>query len=380
MDFTPTKEHQMLRATIRSFAEKEIKPIAADIDKNGDVPKELLDKMAGMNLMGMTVPKEYGGAGCDKISYMIALEEVARACGSTGIVMEAHNSLGLGHIFERGNEEQRRKWVPDIAAGKKLAAWALTEANAGSDSGGMSTHAELDGDEWVLNGTKIFITNPAIASYVTVMAVTDKSKGPKGISAFVVPTGTPGYTLGTSEDKLGLRGSHTSELVFENCRIPKGNILGEPGTGFTGAMNILDRGRAAVGALAVGIAQGALDESVKYSKEREQFGRPIAKFQAIQWMLADMATRIEASRLLVYRAAWMEDKGMRFSKEASMAKLYASEMATQTCLNAIQIHGGYGYTKDYPVERMLRDTKLMEIGEGTSQVQRIVISRAILGR
>jgi len=380
MDFEPTKEHDMLRSTVRNFAETEIKPIAGDIDQNGEIPREILTRMGEMNLMGLTVPKEYGGAGCERISYMIALEEIARVCGSTGIVMEAHNSLGLGHIYERGSEEQRRKWVPDIASGKKLAAWALTEPGAGSDSGGTRTTAVLDGDEWVLNGTKIFITNPAIADYVTVMAVTDKTRGTKGISAFVVPTGTPGYSLGTEEDKMGLRGSHTSELVFEDCRIPKDNILGEPGTGFTGAMNILDRGRAVVGALAVGLAQGALDESIKYAKEREQFGRPIAKFQAVQWMLADMATQIAAARLLVYRAAWLEDQGVRFSKEASMAKLYASERATQVCWEAIQIHGGYGYTKDYPVERMLRDAKLMEIGEGTSQVQRIVISRAILGR
>jgi len=380
MDFNPTKEHEMLRSTVRSFAETEIKPIAGEIDQKGDIPREILDRMGEMNLMGLTVPKEYGGAGCDKISYMIALEEIARVCGSTGIVMEAHNSLGLGHIYERGTEEQRQRWVPDIASGKSLAAWALTEPGAGSDSGGLCTTAVLDGDEWVLNGTKTFITNAAVADYVTVMAITDKTKGPKGISAFVVPTGTPGYELGTQEDKLGLRGSHTSELVFQDCRIPKDHILGEPGTGFTGAMNILDRGRAAVGALAVGLAQGALDESVQYAKEREQFGRPIGKFQAIQWMLADMATQIEASRMLVYRAAWMEDQGIRFSKEASMAKLYASERATQICLNAIQIHGGYGYTRDYPVERMLRDAKLMEIGEGTSQVQRIVLSRAVLGR
>ncbi len=378
MDFNYTKEHELLRNTVREFAEKEIKPIAGDIDKKGDIPKEILARMGEMNLMGLTVPKEYGGAGCDKISYMIALEEIARVCGSTGIVTEAHNSLGVGHIYERGDEEQRQKWIPDLAAGKKFAAWALTEPSAGSDAGGLQTVAVPDGDEWVLNGTKVFITNATIADYVTVMAITDKSKGPRGISAFVVPTGTPGYELGTEEDKLGLRGSHTSELVFEDCRIPKGNILGEPGTGFTGAMNILDRGRAAVGALAVGLAQGALDESVRYSKEREQFGRPIAKLQAIQWMLADMATKIEASRWLVYRAAWMEDQGIRFSKEASIAKLYASEMSTQVCLNAIQIHGGYGYTKDYPVERMLRDTKLMEIGEGTSQVQRLVIARQLL--
>lgn len=378
MDFNYTKEHELLRNTVREFAEKEIKPIAPDIDKKGDVPQNIITRMGEMNLLGLTAPKEYGGAGCDKISYMIALEEIARVCGSTGLMMEAHNSLGLGHIYERGDEEQRRRWVPEIAAGRKFAAWALTEAGAGSDAGSLQTFAVLEGDEWVINGTKTFITNAAIPGYVVVMAVTDRTRGPKGISAIVVPTGTPGYELGTEEDKLGLRGSHTSELVFENCRVPRDHILGEPGTGFTGAMNILDRGRAAVAALAVGIAQGAMDESIRYSKEREQFGRPIAKFQAIQWMLADMATKIEASRWMVYRAAWMEDQGIRFSKQASMAKLYASEMATQVCLKAIQIHGGYGYTRDYPVERMLRDTKLMEIGEGTSEVQRLVIARQLL--
>jgi len=379
MDFNLTKEHEMLRRSIRVFAEKEIKPLAAQIDSEGNIPRELLKKMADMGLMGMTVPSEYGGSNCDKISYMIGLEEVGRVCGSTGLCMEAHNSLWVGHIFERGSEEQRRKFVPPLTRTDMLCAWALTEPGSGSDSGGMCTTAVLDGDEWVLNGTKVFITTGSDADVVTVMAVTDKTKRAHGISAFVVEKGTPGFSTGMNEDKLGVRGTHTSELVFENCRIPKENILGEPGTGFTGAMNILDRGRTAVGALAVGIAQGALDESVRYSKEREQFGRPIAKFQAIQWMLAEMATQIEASRWLVYRAAWMEDQGSKFTKEASMAKLYASTISTQTCLKAIQIHGGYGYTKDYPVERMLRDAKLCEIGEGTSEVQRLVIARQILG-
>ncbi len=369
----------MLRSSIRDFAEKEIKPLAAEIDQQSNIPRDLIGKMGEMGLMGMTAPKEYGGGGCDRISYAIGLEEVGRVCGSCGLFMEAHNSLALGHICERGSEEQKRKYVPAIARGEHLVAWALTEPGAGSDSGGMRTTAVLDGDEWILNGSKVFITTGSDADVLTIMAVTDRAKKAHGISAFVVEKGTPGFSTGTNEDKLGVRGTHTSELVFENCRIPKENILGEPGTGFTGAMNILDRGRTAVGALAVGLAQGALEESVRYAKEREQFGRPIAKFQAIQWMLAEMATEIEASRLLVYRAAWMEDQGIRFTKEASMAKLYASTMATQTCLKAIQIHGGYGYTKDYPVERMMRDAKLCEIGEGTSEVQRLVIARQLLG-
>jgi butyryl-CoA dehydrogenase len=378
LDFNLTKEHEMLRSTFREFAEKEIKPISAEIDGEGDIPRPLITKMGEIGLLGMTAPKEYGGSGCDKISYMIGLEEVSRACGSSGLFMEAHNSLALGHICERGSHGQKSKYVPKLAKGEHLCSWALTEPSAGSDAGGMRTTAVLDGDEWVLNGTKVFITTGSMADVIVVMAVTDRDKGAHGISAFIVENGTPGFSTGIDEDKLGLRGTHTSELVFENCRIPKDRIIGEEGTGFTGAMNILDRGRTAVGAMAVGIAQGALEESIRYSKEREQFGRPIAKFQAIQWMLADMATQIEASRLLVYRAAWLEDQGIRFTKEASIAKLYASTIATQTCLKAIQIHGGYGYTKDYPVERMLRDAKLCEIGEGTSEVQRLVIARQLL--
>ena len=379
IDLNLTKEHELLRHTFRDFAENEIKPIAAEIDQEGNIPRSLITKMGEVGLMGMTAPKEYGGNGCDRVSYMLGLEEVSRVCGSSGLFMEAHNSLALGHICERGNHEQKSEYVPGLANGEKLCSWALTEPSAGSDAGGMRTTAILEGDEWVLNGTKVFITTGSMADVIVVMAVTDKTKGAHGISAFVLEKDTPGFSTGIDEDKLGLRGTHTSELVFENCRIPKENILGEPGEGFTGAMNILDRGRTAVGAMALGIAQGALEESVRYAKEREQFGRPIAKFQAIQWMLAEMATQVEASRLLVYRAAWLEDQGVRFTKEASIAKLYASTMATQTCLKAIQIHGGYGYTKDYPVERMLRDAKLCEIGEGTSEVQRLVIARQLLG-
>lgn len=379
MNFNLTKEQEMIKKVVREFSEKEIKPIAAEIDAQSRFPWESIKKMGKLGLMGMTVPREYGGSGMDRISYALVLEEISRVCGSTALTMEAHNSLGVGHIYEKGTEEQRKKYVPPAAKGEKIVAWALTEPSAGSDAGATQTKAVLDGNEWVLNGTKVFITSGHIAETAVVMASTDKSKGIKGVSAFIVEKGTPGFSYGSQEDKLGLRGTVTSELVFENCRIPKGNLLGKEGFGFIGAMEILDRGRMAIGALAVGLAQGALDESVKYSKEREQFGKPIAKFQAIQWMIADMATEIDASRLLVYRAAYLEQQGKKFSKEASMAKLYASETATRTALRAIQIHGGYGYTKDYPVERMLRDAKLCEIGEGTSEIQRMIIARLLLG-
>lgn len=379
MNFNLTKEQEMIRKMVREFSEKELKPIAAEIDAEARFPWESIKKMGKLGIMGMTVPKEYGGSGMDKISYAITLEEIARVCGSTALTVEAHNTLGVGHIYEKGTEEQRRKYVPPAAKGEKIVAWALTEPGAGSDAGATQTKAVLNGNEWVLNGTKVFITSGHIAETAVVMASTDKSKGVKGISAFIVEKGTPGFSYGSQEDKLGLRGTVTSELVFENCRIPKGNLIGKEGFGFIGAMEILDRGRMAIGALAVGLAQGALDESIKYSKEREQFGKPIAKFQAIQWMIADMATEIDASRLLVYRAAYLEQQCKKFSKEASMAKLYASETATRTALRAIQIHGGYGYTKDYPVERMLRDAKLCEIGEGTSEIQRMIIARLLLG-
>jgi butyryl-CoA dehydrogenase len=379
MNFNLTKEQEMIRKMVREFSEKELKPIAAEIDAESRFPWESIKKMGKLGLMGMTVPKEYGGSGMDRISYAVVLEEIARVCGSTALTVEAHNSLGVGHIYEKGTEEQRKKYVIPAARGEKIVAWALTEPGAGSDAGATQTKAILNGNEWVLNGTKIFITSGHVAETAVVMASTDKSKGVKGVSAFIVEKGTPGFSYGTQEDKLGLRGTVTSELVFENCRIQKENLIGKEGFGFIGAMEILDRGRMAIGALAVGLAQGALDESIKYSKEREQFGKPIAKFQAIQWMIADMATEIDAARLLVYRAAYLEQLGKKFSKEASMAKLYASETATRTALRAIQIHGGYGYTKDYPVERMLRDAKLCEIGEGTSEVQRMIIARLLLG-
>jgi len=377
MDFELAEEQKAFKSMVRQFVEKELKPRASKIDREGEFPWDIIKKLGKLGLMGMTVPREYGGAGIDRVSYMLALEEIARVCGSTAITVEAHNSLGVGHIYEKGTEEQRRKYLPMLTSGEHIAAWALTEPNAGSDAASIQTTAILEGNEWVINGTKHFITSGSIASVVVVMAKTDKNKGAKGISAFIVEKGTPGLKYGVEEDKLGLRGSVTSELIFEDCRVPKENLLGEINMGFIGAMNILDRGRTAIGAMSVGIAQGALEQSIAYAKQREQFGRPISKFQAIQWMIADMATEIEAARLLVMRAAYLEDKGERFTREAAMAKLFASEMATRTARKAIQIHGGYGYMRDFPLERFFRDVKLCEIGEGTSEVQRMVIARQL---
>ena len=377
MDFNLTEEHRLFQKVIREFCEKEIKPIAAKIDQEEYFPFDLYKKMGKMGLMGMTVPQEFGGAGIDRVSYMIALEEISRYCGSTGLTVEAHNSLGIGHIYEHGNEKQRKKYLPKLCSGEGFAAWALSEPNAGSDAASTQTTAVLEKDEWVINGTKQFITSGDIADVVVLMTKTDKEKGAKGISAIVVEKDTKGFSVGQLEDKLGLRGSHTAELIFEDCRVPKENLLGEKNMGFIGAMNILDRGRTAVGALSVGIARGALEDCLEYSKQREQFGRPISKFQAIQWMISDMATNIDAARLLVYRAAFLEDKGLPFSIEASMAKLFSSEMAMKAARDAIQVFGGYGYTREYPVERYFRDVKLCEIGEGTSEVQRIVIAKRL---
>jgi len=377
LDFSLTEQNKLFKKTIREFCEKEIKPLAERIDKEEYFPKDLYKKMGKMGLMGMTVPQDFGGAGIDRMSYMIALEEISRVCGSTGLTVEAHNSLGVGHIFEKGTEEQRKKYLPKLCSGDELAAWALSEPNAGSDAGSLQTTAVKDGDEWVLNGTKQFITSGDIAWVTTVMAKTDKDKGAKGISAFIIERDTPGFSVGQLEDKLGLRGSHTAEMILEDCRVPAENMLDEQGKGFTGAMNILDRGRTAIGAMSVGIAQGAFEDALEYAKQRQQFGRPIGKFQAIQWMIADMATDIDAARLLVFRAADMEDKDIRFTKEAAMAKLFASEMAMRATVKGIQILGGYGYTREYPMERYFRDIKLCTIGEGTSEVQRMVIARQL---
>lgn len=377
MDFELTDEQKNFKKMVREFAEKKIAPIARDVDENHVFPWDTIREGGKLGLMGMTVPSEYGGAGIDRISYMLALEEIGRVCGSHCLTIEAHNSLGVGHLYEKGNEEQRRKYLPRLTSGEGLAAWALTEPNAGSDAAGTQTTAVKEGDEWVINGTKQFITSGSIADVVVVMAMTDKTKGARGITAFLVDKGNPGMKYGVEENKLGLRGTITSEMFFEDCRVPEENQLGELGDGFVGSMTILDRGRAAIGAMSVGIAQGALDKAVAYSKERKQFGKSISEFQAIQFMLADMATEIEASRLLVHRAAFMEDKGQFFSKEASMAKLFASETGVRTARKAIQILGGHGYLRENEVERCFRDVKLCTIGEGTSEVQHMVIAKRL---
>lgn len=329
--------------------------------------------------MGLPFSEEYGGAGADTISYAIAVEEISRVCGSTGITLAAHISLCTFPIYRFGSEEQKHKYVPKLASGEWIGAFGLTEPGAGSDVGSIKTRAVLDGDEWVINGQKCFITNGSIADVVVLTAVTDPEKGKRGLSSFIVEKGTPGFRPGRDEEKMGLKGSITSELYFEDCRIPKENILGTRGEGFKQALITLDGGRISIGAMALGLAQGAFERALAYSKERQQFGQPICNFQAVQWMLADMATEIEAARLLVYRAAWLEDQGVRFTKEAAMAKLYASEAAERVCFKALQIHGGYGYMREYEVERMYRDQRLCTIGEGTSEIQRLVIARQLLG-
>jgi butyryl-CoA dehydrogenase len=377
LDFNLTEQQKLFQKVIREFCEKELKPIASKIDQDEYFPFDLYKKMGKMGLMGMTVPQKYGGAGIDKVSYMIALEEISRYCGSTGLTVEAHNTLGCGYIYEHGSEDQREKYLPKNMTGEGFVALAITEPNAGSDVAGLQTNAVLDKDEWVINGTKQFITSGDIASVTIVMAKTDKDKGAKGISAILVEKDTKGFKVGQLEDKLGLRGSRTAELIFEDCRVPKENLLGEKNKGFYGVMDTLDRGRTAVGAMSVGIARGALEDSLEYANQRQQFGRPIGKFQAIRWMIADMATEVDAARLLVHRAAFLEDQKLSYSKEAAMAKLFASEIAMRATKNAIQIFGGYGYIREYPVERYFRDVKLCQIGEGTSEVQRVVISKRL---
>lgn len=378
MDFALNEEQEIFRKTVREFAEKEIMPRAQEIDQKGEFPWDIIRKIADLGLMGLPFPEEYGGAGGDTISYAIAVEEIARASGSVAITYSAHVSLACFPIYLFGTEEQKRKYLVPLARGEKIGAFGLTEPGAGSDAAAIKTRAVLDGDEWVINGQKIFITNGSVADVVIIAAVTDPAKGKKGISNFIVEKGTPGFRIGREEDKMGLRGSVTSELIFENCRIPKENLLGKEGEGYKQFLITLDGGRIGIGAMAVGLGMAALEAAVKYAKERVQFGQPIAEFQAIQWMLADMATELEAARLLVYRAAWLKEQGKRFTKEAAMAKLFASEAAVRACYKAIQIHGGYGYIKDYPVERLYRDARLTTIGEGTSEIQRLVIARHIL--
>ena len=379
MEFELSEEQQMIRRMVREFAEKEIRPITRDIDAKGEFPWETIRKMAGLGLLGLPIPEQYGGSGADTVSYALAVEEISRVSGSIGITMAAHTSLGIYPLYRFGNDEQKSKYLPRLASGQGLAAFGLTEPEAGSDAGGVKTTAVLDGNEWVLNGQKTFITSGSVADVVIVAALTDRSAGTRGISNLIVEKGTPGFRPGRDEEKMGLKGSLTSQLFFEDCRVPRANLLGQIGEGFKQFLITLDGGRISIGAMALGLAQGALDAAIKYSKERIQFGQPIARFQAIQWMIADMATEIEAARWMVYRAAWLKDKGSRFTKEAAMAKLYASEAAERACFKAIQIHGGYGYMKEYDVERIYRDNRLTTIGEGTSEIQRLVIARQVLG-
>ncbi|MGB2979634.1 MAG: acyl-CoA dehydrogenase [Candidatus Zixiibacteriota bacterium] len=373
-----SKEHEEFRARVRDFAEGEIEPKAKELDETGQFPFDTVKKLGEMGFLGMVVPEEYGGSGLDTLSYTIAVEEVSRVCGSTGITVAAHNSLGLYPIFLFGNEEQKKKYIPDLASGKKLGAFGLTEPDAGSDAAGTKTTAVLDGDSYVVNGSKCFITNASVGETLVITAMTDKSKGYKGISSFILEKEMKGFSIGKKENKMGLRGSDTATLIFEDLRIPKENLLGKEGEGFKQFMISLDGGRISIGAMALGIAQGAYDKAVAYAKEREQFGRPISDFQAIQWKLADMATQLEAARHLIYHASELKDKGEKFIKEAAMAKLYASEVGRFVTYQAVQIFGGYGYTSDYPVERYMRDAKLCEIGEGTSEIHRLVIARELL--
>ena len=379
MDFTHSKEQAMVRETVRRFADKEVRPISKELDEKEEFPWPVLKRMWDVGMMGMTVPKELGGTGSDYVSYAVAIEEISKASASVGVIMAVHNSVCAYPILKYGTDEQKRKYLPKLAKEGWLGAFALTEPGAGSDASAVQTTAALEGDNYILNGNKVFITSGTEAHLIIVVASTDRSKGSKGLTAFLVEKGLPGFTYGTIEEKMGMRGSATSELVFENCRVPRENVLGAVGDGLKIALSSLDGGRIGIGAQALGIAQAALDESVKYAKEREQFGRPIAKLQAIQWMVAEMGVKVEAARALVYRAAWLKDRGLPLGKEAAMAKLYASKVAREVTNDAVQIHGGYGYTRDYEVERYYRDAKVTEIYEGTSEIQKMVIARALLG-
>lgn len=378
MDFSSTKTETLLLQMIRDFAEKEVKPLAAEIDEQERFPIETVEKMAPLGIMGIPIPVEYGGTGGNNMLYSMAVEELSAACATTGVIVSAHTSLCAVPILEYGTEEQKQKYLPKLASGQWLGAFGLTEANAGTDASSQQTVAVESGDNYILNGTKIFITNSKYADLYIILAMTDKSQGTRGITAFIVEKTFPGFSVGKKEKKLGIRGSATCELILEDCVVPKANMLGKLNRGFSLAMKTLDGGRIGIAAQALGIAQGAINETVKYVKERKQFGKPISAFQNTQFQLADLQTRIVASRLLVHQAAFKKDKGEPYSVEAAMAKLYASETAMEVTNKAIQFHGGYGYTRDYPVERMFRDAKITEIYEGTSEVQRMVIAGALL--
>lgn len=378
MEFNMPKTHELFRQMIREFAEKEVKPLAAEVDEEERFPIETVKKMAEIGLMGIPIPKEYGGAGGDNVMYAMAVEELSRVCATTGVIVSAHTSLGTWPILKFGTEEQKQKYVPKLASGEWLGAFGLTEPNAGTDAAGQQTTAILEGDNYILNGSKIFITNGGVADTFIVFAMTDKSQGTRGISAFIVEKDFPGFSIGKKEDKLGIRASSTTELIFEDCVIPKENLVGKEGKGFGIAMKTLDGGRIGIAAQALGIAEGAYDEAVKYMKERKQFGRSLSAFQGLQWMISEMNTKIEAARHLVYKAAWLKQNKLPYGVDAARAKLFAAEVAMEVTTKAVQIHGGYGYTKDYPVERMMRDAKITEIYEGTSEVQKMVISGAAL--
>jgi alkylation response protein AidB-like acyl-CoA dehydrogenase len=378
MDFSQSEELKEIRRTVREFAEREIRPNMMEWDENQTFPREVLATLAELGFMGILIPPEYGGAGLGYQEYSTIVEEVSRVDGSIGISVAAHNSLCTGHIYMAGTEEQRQKFVVPLATGEKLGAWSLTEPEAGSDAAGTQTVAKRDGDSWVLNGQKTFTTHGTYGDICVAMAVTDREKGHDGISAFIIEKGTPGFEAGHKENKLGLRASDTSTVIFEDCRIPAANLLGGEGQGFRDSMKILDGGRISIGAMALGMAQGAYEASLNYSKERKQFGKPISHFQATQFKLADMATEIDAARLLILRAAWLKDQGKTTTLESSMAKLYAGEVAVRVANECVQIHGGYGFIKDYPAEKFYRDVKLCTIGEGTSEIQRMVIARQVL--
>ncbi|MFQ6015420.1 MAG: acyl-CoA dehydrogenase [Anaerolineae bacterium] len=378
MDFELTEEQRLIRDTVRDFAQNEIAPIARHTDETGEFPWETFKKMGELGLMGLPWPEKYGGAGADTLSYAIAVEEISKACGSTGLTYAAHVSLASAPLYHFGSEEQKQKYLVPLARGEWLGAFGLTEPQTGSDAAAIRTVAVSTDDSWVLNGSKMWITSGSIADVIIVAAKTDPDKGARGISNFIVEKGTAGLVVGKDEPKMGLKGSVTSQLFFEECIIPKANILGRENEGFKQFMETLNGGRISIGAMALGLGQAAYEAAVSYAKERYAFGRPIAEFQAIQWMLADMATELEAARLMVYRAAAMEDAGQKFTKEAAMAKLFASEAAERACFKAIQIHGGYGYSREYPVERYYRDNRLTQIGEGTSEIQRLIIAREVL--
>ena len=378
MNFGLTREQELVRQMVKEFAVNEVKPIAAEIDETERFPMENVKKMGELGMMGIPFPKELGGSGGDVLSYIIAVEELSKVCATTGVILSAHTSLCASLLYENGTPAQKEKYLVPLAKGEKIGAFGLTEPGAGTDAAGQQTTAILEGDNYILNGSKIFITNGGVADTFIVFAMTDKSQGTRGISAFIVEKNFPGFSIGKKEDKLGIRASSTTELIFENCVIPKENLVGKEGKGFGIAMKTLDGGRIGIAAQALGIAEGALEEAIKYMKERKQFGRPISAFQGLQWMVAEMSTKIEAARFLVYKAAWLKENKQPYSIDAARAKLYAAEVAMDVTTKAVQLFGGYGYTKEYPVERMMRDAKITEIYEGTSEVQKMVISGSLL--